>query len=382
MKTGLAVQNNQKERCFCNAKPEKRILRSKGKRFIIRLKTFTLFCNRPGENILQMTISDIAKMAGVSSAAVSRYLNNGPLSEQKRAAIREVVEKTGYHPDTAAQTLRTGKVNQIGVIVPSIGSQSVGQITAGIAAELEARSYLLLLGNTGLDPQRELGYLTAMQRDHVAGIILLGSCYTPHLAQSLKNCRVPVVVTGQRFPDTACVYNDDRNAARDLARLMVARGRKNIVYIGGNERDQATGVQRRTGVQDALNEAGLNGEALPRTCCEAFSLDEGERCMKELLTRCPELDGVVCVTDAVAFGAMRALRQAGRKIGADVSLAGVGDSWAGSVCEPGLTTVQFYQRQVGEEAARILLQMLEEKGNGGPMRQVTLGYRVVERGSI
>lgn len=146
-----------------------------------------------------MTISDIAKMAGVSSAAVSRYLNGGPLSEQKRAVIHEVVEKTGYRPDTAAQTLRTGKVNQVGVIAPSIGSQSVGQITAGIASELDAKSYLMLLGNTELDAQRELGYLTAMQRNHVAGIILLGSYYTPQLAQALKNCRVPVVVTGQRF---------------------------------------------------------------------------------------------------------------------------------------------------------------------------------------
>lgn len=153
-----------------------------------------------------MTISDIAKMAGVSSAAVSRYLNGGPLSEQKRAVIHEVVEKTGYRPDTAAQTLRTGKVNQVGVIAPSIGSQSVGQITAGIASELDAKSYLMLLGNTELDAQRELGYLTAMQRNHVAGIILLGSYYTPQLAQALKNCRVPVVVTGQRFQDVACVY--------------------------------------------------------------------------------------------------------------------------------------------------------------------------------
>lgn len=152
-----------------------------------------------------MTISDIAKMAGVSSAAVSRYLNGGPLSEQKRAVIHEVVEKTGYRPDTAAQTLRTGKVNQVGVIAPSIGSQSVGQITAGIASELDAKNYLLLLGNTELDAQRELGYLTAMQRNHVAGIILLGSYYTPQLAQALKNCRVPVVVTGQRFQDVpAC----------------------------------------------------------------------------------------------------------------------------------------------------------------------------------
>ena len=329
-----------------------------------------------------MTISDIAKMAGVSSAAVSRYLNGGPLSEQKRTAIHEVIEKNGYHPDSAAQTLRTGRVNQIGVIAPSIGSQSVGQITEGIARELDSQNYLMLLGNTELDSRRELGYLTAMQRNHVAGIILLGSYYTPQLADALKSCRVPVVITGQRFPEMPCVYNDDRNAARELAQRMLERGRKKIVYIGGTERDQATGVQRRMGVQDALNEAGLNGEALPHLCCSAFTMEEGERCMEELLTCCPELDGVVCVTDTVAFGAMRALKKAGRKIGGDVSLAGVGDSWAGSVTEPGLTTVQFYQKQVGEEAARMLLQILNEKEQGGPVRQVTLGYHVVERGSI
>lgn len=267
-----------------------------------------------------MTISDIAKMAGVSSAAVSRYLNGGPLSEQKREAIREVVEKTGYRPDAAAQTLRTGRVNQIGVIAPSISSQSVGQITAGIASELDQQNYLILLGNTELDEQRELGYLTAMQRNHVAGIILLGCYYSPQLARAFKACRVPLVVTGQRFPEVPCVYNDDRSAARELAQRMLA-------------------------------------------CC-------------------PDLDGVVCVTDTVALGAMRALRAAGRAIGTQVSLAGIGDSWVGGVVEPGLTTVRFYQKQVGVEAARMLLQMLEHPENGGPVRQTTLGYSVVDRGSI
>ena len=329
-----------------------------------------------------MTISDIAKLAGVSSAAVSRYLNGGPLSEQKRAVIQAVVEQTGYSPDTAAQTLRTGKVNQVGVIAPNIGSQSVGLITEGIARELDSKNYMVLLGNTGLDAQRELGYLKAMQRNHVAGIILLGCSYTPQLAQALQDCRVPVVVTGQRFPEVPCVYNDDCSATRELTRLMLDRGRKKIVYIGGNEHDQAVGLLRRIGVQDALAMAGQNSEDLTRICCTAFTMEEGERCMKELLTARPELDGVVCVTDTVAFGAMHALKQAGRKIGGDVSLAGVGDSWVGSVTEPGLTTVQFYQKQIGEEAARMLLQMLDEKEHGGPVRQVTLGYRVVERGSI
>lgn len=329
-----------------------------------------------------MTISDIAKMAGVSSAAVSRYLNGGPLSEQKRAVIREVVEKTGYRPDTAAQTLRTGRVNQVGVIAPSISSQSVGQLTAGIASELDARNYLMLLGNTELDEQRELGYLTAMQRNHVAGIILMGSYYSPQLARAFKNCRVPLVVTGQRFPDVPCVYNDDRSAARELAERMLQRGRKQLVYIGGTERDQATGIARRQGVQDAMNAAGMDGSQLPRICCSAFTMEEGERCMTELLICCPNLDGVVCVTDTVALGAMRALKKAGRTVGQQVSLAGIGDSWVGDVVEPGLTTVRFYQKQVGEEAARMLLQMLEQAEPNAPVRQTTLGYTVVERGSI
>ena len=329
-----------------------------------------------------MTISDIAKLAGVSSAAVSRYLNGGPLSEQKRAVIQAVVEKTGYSPDTAAQTLRTGKVRQVGVIVPSISSQSVGQITSGIAAELGARRYLMLLADTELDEQMELEYLTALQRNHVAGIILLGYDSSPQLCKALKDCRVPVVVTGQRFADLPCVYNDDRAAARDLTRKMLEHGRRNIVYIGGSEQDAATGIARRQGVQDALNAAGLDGDKLPRLCCSAFTMEEGERCMNELLACCPDLDGVVCVTDTVALGAMRALRAAGRAIGTQVSLAGIGDSWVGGVVEPGLTTVRFYQKQVGVEAARMLLQMLEHPENGGPVRQTTLGYSVVDRGSI
>ena len=330
-----------------------------------------------------MTISDIAKLAGVSSAAVSRYLNGGPLSEQKRAVIQAVVEQTGYSPDTAAQTLRTGKVRQVGVIVPSISSQSVGQIISGIAAELGASRYLMLLADTELDEQMELEYLAALQRNHVAGIILLGYDSSPQLCMALKDCRVSVVVTGQRFADLPCVYNDDRSAAHDLTRKMLEHGRKNIVYIGGSEQDPATGIARRQGVQDALREAGLNADGLPRACCAAFSMEEGHRCMEELLARCPQLDGVVCVTDTVAFGALQVLRAAGRKVGEDVGLAGIGDNWAGKVVQPGLTTIRFYQKQVGQEAARMLLQSLEHTGpDAAPVRQTTLGYTLVERGSL
>ena len=96
-----------------------------------------------------MTIKDVARLAGVSPAAVSRYLNGGSLSEEKRVQVREAIRTTGYRPDVAAQTLRTGRVNQVGVIVPKIHSDSVSQVSAGISGALAQQGYLTLLGSTG-----------------------------------------------------------------------------------------------------------------------------------------------------------------------------------------------------------------------------------------
>lgn len=328
-----------------------------------------------------MTISDIAKMAGVSSAAVSRYLNGGSLSEEKRAVIHKVIEKTGYRPDTAAQTLRTGRVNQIGVIVPKINSESVSQVTAGIASELDDSKYLMLLGATNSREERETNYLTAMQRNHVAGIILMGTVLTPSHVEAFRACNVPLVVTGQRFPDIPCVYNDDRNATRELAQRMLDRGRRRLAYIGVAEKDVATGKERRMGVQDALRAAGLEADKMPRMCA-GFDRQSGYSIMAELLAKYPDVDGVICATDSIAIGALHALRDAGKSVPENVSLAGVGDSWAGTIVEPKLTTIHLYQSQVGVEAARMLLQMIEQKSTDGPVRQMTLGYTLVERESI
>ena len=105
-----------------------------------------------------MNIAEIAKMAGVSSAAVSRYFNHGYISEQKRESIRKVVEKTGYRPSIQAQTLRTKKTNMIGVIVPKIASGSIGKVVEGILSELNRKGYQMLLAVAQNDPEMELKY--------------------------------------------------------------------------------------------------------------------------------------------------------------------------------------------------------------------------------
>ena len=145
-----------------------------------------------------MNISEIAKLAGVSSAAVSRYFNNGYISEEKKEAIRKVVEQTGYRPSIQAQTLRTKKTKMIGVIVPKIASASIGKIVEGVLSVLNESGYQMLLAVTQNDPKKELEYLSAFNDKQVDGVILAATVVTAEHKKILKNLSVPVILVGQQ----------------------------------------------------------------------------------------------------------------------------------------------------------------------------------------
>ena len=125
-----------------------------------------------------MTIADIANMAGVSKAAVSRYFNNGYISDEKREAIRKVVEETGYQPSVHAQTLRTKKTKMVGVIVPKMVSSALGRVIEGIQNVLDEAGYQLLLTVTHNDLEREITYLQNLDETKVDGVILCGTMFT------------------------------------------------------------------------------------------------------------------------------------------------------------------------------------------------------------
>ena len=145
-----------------------------------------------------MTIKEVARMAGVSSAAVSRYFNGGPLSKEKREKIARAIEETGFRPNLMAKTMRTGKVRQVGIILPRIFSESANQVMDGIAGELLEKDYLTLLGYSDTRQDRELQYLDLMQSNSVAGIILMGTTLSDIKRLSLENCPLPLVITGHK----------------------------------------------------------------------------------------------------------------------------------------------------------------------------------------
>ena len=328
-----------------------------------------------------MTIKEVARLAGVSPAAVSRYLNGGSISPEKSERVRKAIEETGYRPNPMAQTMRTGRINQVGVIVPRLYSDSVSQITAGASARLFEHGYMTLLGYTEHDPETELRYIKILQESQAAGIILMGAELTPRIAEVIRSSRVPVVITGQNFEEFPCVYHDDFHAVRDLTRLLIEKGRRRLVMIGAPETDIAAGLNRRRGAEQALLDAGLNASAMPYVV-SSFEAKGGKESMEYLLKSCPDLDGVICATDTMAMGALCALREAGRNVPGDVSIVGVGDSWVDNVSIPGLTTAHFFFRQCGEEAAKLLLELIDEGKDAGRVRQTRLQYMIVERGSV
>ena len=329
-----------------------------------------------------MTIKEVAQLAGVSPAAVSRYLNGGSISPEKRERVRKAIEETGYRPNPMAQTMRTGRINQVGIIVPRLYSDSVSQITAGASKRLFEQGYMTLLGCTDHDSDMELDYLRLMQESQVSGIILMGAVLTPQIAQAIRDSRVPVVITGQNFEEFPCVYHDDFHAVRDLTRLMIAKGRRHIAMIGAPDNDIAAGLNRRRGAEQALLDAGFDASRMPYEV-SSFEAKGGKEAMLRLMDRYPELDGVICATDTMAMGAMSALKEAGKIIPDDVSITAVGDSWIDSVSTPALTTAHLFFQQCGEEAARLLLELLDgtEPENSAP-RQIRLQYLIVERGSV
>ena len=327
-----------------------------------------------------MTIKEVAEQAGVSTAAVSRYFNGGSLSDEKREKIRKVVEKNNYSPNALAQTMRTGKSGQIGVIVPYIHSDSMSQIMEGIAEGLKANDYSFILACTDGEKEKEVKFIESMQKGRMDGIILMGTVMTPHLKDAIDNSVVPIVVTGQSFNGVSSVYHDDVQCMMDIAQLMLKK-RKHIAYVGVDEEDVAVGQSRRKGVEKAFIEAGIDTDELIIGKSD-YTMQGGYNETMRLLREYPDLDGVICATDRIAHGAILALRESGKKVPKDVSVTGVGNSWADTVSQPQLTTVKLYFEECGRVAVKILMETIQSEDKDMPFRKVKLGYQIVERGSI
>ena len=326
-----------------------------------------------------MTISEIAKLAGVSKACVSRYLNHGYVSEEKKQRIQKIIDETGYVPSRQAQVLRTGKSRQIGVILPKINSESISAMVAGISSVLNRNGFAMLLANTENNVDKELEYLELFQKGQVEGVIFFATMQNPKHRALLQNYPIPVVALSQKLEYLSCVYHNESDAARDITRVLLESGKKNLGYIGVTQKDAAVGAGRRSGFMAAVREARLE---IPEDhmIITGFNLEDGNGAAQQLFERAPETDAVFCATDTLAIGAMQYIKGIGKRIPEDVSIVGMGHSRMTEIVTPRLTTVHLFLETAGAEAAQMLLQILD---SGMDMKKrVELGYELIPQESV
>ena len=325
-----------------------------------------------------MNISEFAKAAGVSKSAVSRYFNDGYLSEEKRRQIEQALEKTGYVPDLSARSVKTRVTKLRGVIMPKLSSESCARVAEGISEVLRAEGYQLLLVNTSNDERREIDSLELFRQNRVDGVILLATVFTPLHRSVLSKMHVPVVIVGQQLDGYNCVCHDDKGAAYALTKLMLDKGREKPGFIGVKREDIAAGAARWKGFEKAVTEAGLN---VPKGFVETarFDMDFGYEKARHMLSGRVKPDCIFCATDSIAIGVMMYCKEQSIRIPEDIMIASVGDNKIGRAAYVTLTTAHFHYKTAGIDAAEMLLLQMKHRDNIAKLLQ--LDYEIIERGS-
>ncbi|MFG3661710.1 LacI family DNA-binding transcriptional regulator [Streptomyces sp. NPDC047706] len=341
------------------------------------------------EAVSRPTLEAVAARAGVSRATVSRVVNGGdgvrePLIER----VRRAVEELGYVPNQAARSLVTKRHDAVAVVIAEPETRVFADPyfalqLRGISKELTAHdNQLVLLLTEGRDDHARVGrYLAG---GHVDGALVFSLHLDDALPALIRRAGVPTVFGGR--PDWSdgedgAVYvdSDNRGGAREAVRHLVALGRRRVAHIAG-ALDQTSAVDRLDGFRDVLPDAD------PRLVAEGdFTPAGGERAMRELLGRCPDLDAVFAGNDLMASGALRVLREAGRRVPDDVAVVGFDDMLPiAEQTDPPLTTVRQDIEEMGRLMARLLLGRLRTgrgESEADPEPGVVLSTTLVRRTS-
>ena len=324
----------------------------------------------------KLTIVDIAKMAGVGTTTVSRYFNGGNLKKETRERIKEIVDKYNYTPNTFAKALKSIDSKIIGVIVPCLHSYISGNTLKYLDKELKENNYETLIMNTNFDENKQLEYIKKLARMNVDGIVLLPTTMSKAYESTIKSIDVPVVMLGQEGEYTYSVEYNDFNAARDLTNYVLASGHKKIAYLGVGEDDIAVGYYRKLGVLRALEKYNLEPENILIT---NFGMEEGYEIVKENIEKLKEDSCLICATDNLAYGAIKALEEEGLNVGEDYSVAAFGDYTSSALLKSPLTTIKFDLKDAAKQTVEMLLNVIKKEETA---MKLLIGYELKTRDSV
>ena len=320
------------------------------------------------------TLDEVARVAGVSRATASRAINGGQrVSARAQSSVDAAVRSLGYVPNPAARSLVTRRTDSVAVVVPEPDDRVFSDpffagTMRGVTRVLSERDIqlVLLLARPGASTARTLRYLT---NRHVDGAIVVSAHRDDGLAEHMAALDLPSVFGGRpwAFGDQVAYVDVDNLAGeREATEELVTRGCRRIGTIAGPA-DMTAAVDRLAGWRLAMHAVGQPDDAVEHG---DFTEAGGQRAAEALLARHPDLDGLVVASDMMAAGALKVLAALGRRVPDDVAVVGYDDLGVAERTTPALTTMRQPVEEMASQATRLLLEQVDGRAHGGPMRMI------------
>lgn len=299
------------------------------------------------------SIREVAKLAGVSPATVSRVMNGtANVDEEKKARVLAAISETGFKPNELARALFKKSSKMIGVIVPNIENPFFNELAGAIEKEAYKNGFKMLLCSSGDDTEKEIMNIHMLNQMKADGIIIMTN--SDQSGDTFEESEIPVVVMDRkRFVggEIALIESDHYKGGKLAAKHLVECGCKNIVCLRG-PLDLSSGEKRYKGYQDICEEYGLKEQFID---C-AYDYDAGLKAAEEMLKTYPDVDGIVACNDMVAISAYKVLTEAGYKVPEDIQIIGFDNINISKLMTPELTTIRQPIAQMGTLAVQVIIQ--------------------------
>lgn len=313
------------------------------------------------------TLADVAQRAGVSTATVSRCLNApSQVVEETRKRVLQAVQDLGYSPNFGARALAAKRTNTVGAVIPTMDNAIFARGLQAFQEELGRSGITLLVASSAYHPELEAEQIRALVARGSDALLLIGHDRDPAIYQFLEARGVPVLISWAFDTKAAkpSIGFDNRRAMAELAAQVIAQGHTRLAAISAEQASNDRARDRMSGLRVAMGAAGLPPESL-HLIEVPYSVEHGAKAMGRLMALSPRPTAVICGNDVLAVGALQQAQAMGLDVPGDVSITGFDDIELARVVTPQLTTVHVPHRQMGREAARLLVQMI----GGTPLKQ-------------
>jgi LacI family transcriptional regulator len=325
------------------------------------------------------TIRDVAKLAGVSVATVSRVLNkNGYVNKETEQKVMKAIEQLHYEPNAVARGLAGKRTGTIALILPDITNPFFPEMARGVEDVAHAHGYTVILCNSDDQGHKERSYIEVLKKKYIDGIIFASHTLGQEDVEQMRRSKIPLVVLDRAPNQQLCSVIRSRNfeGAKRAVRHLLDVGCKKIAHIYGPQ-DLITAKERLLGYEEAVRNFPWYSPSL--LVPGFFRVDGGLQAVKELLQKHPDVDGIFAGNDLMAIGALKGLHQLGVRVPDDVALIGFDGIGLTEMTQPELSTIAQPIYDMGALAARMLIGKIEQGSE--EVRLCELEVTLVQRDS-